>query len=48
MTRPGAFGGGLGLGDGGRLVPTRLADGDTVLLFTRAGKRVGSLSATSW
>jgi len=44
----GSFGGGLGFADDGRLVATMLADGYTVLLFTRAGKRVGSVSATSW
>jgi hypothetical protein len=45
---PGAFGGGLGFAEDGRLVATLLADGHSVLLFTRAGKRVGSVSATSW
>jgi hypothetical protein len=44
----GSFGGGLGFADDGRLVATMLADGYTVLLFTRSGKRVGSVSATSW
>ena len=44
----GAFGGGLGFADDGRLVATLLADGHSVVLFTREGKRVGSLSATSW
>jgi hypothetical protein len=45
---PGAFGGGLGFADDGRLVATLLSDGHSVLLFTRAGKRVGSVSATTW
>jgi len=44
----GAFGGGLGFADDGRLVATLLADGHGVLLFTRQGKPVGSVSATSW
>ena len=44
----GAFGGGLGFADGGRLVATLLADGHSVLLFSREGKPVGSLSATTW
>ena len=44
----GAFGGGLGFADDGRLVATLLADGHSVVLFTRQGKRVGSVSATSW
>jgi hypothetical protein len=45
---PGAFGGGLGFAADGRLVATLLADGQSVLLFTRSGKRVGSMSATTW
>ena len=45
---PGSFGGGLGFADEGRLVATLLSDGHSVVLFTRAGKRVGSVSATSW
>jgi hypothetical protein len=45
---PGAFGGGLGFADHGRLVATLLSDGHSVLLFTRAGKRAGSVSATTW
>jgi hypothetical protein len=45
---PGAFGGGLGFADHGRLVATLLSDGRSVILFTRAGKRVGSVSATTW
>ena len=45
---PGSFGGGLGFADEGRLVATLLADGHSVVLFTRTGKRVGSVSATSW
>jgi hypothetical protein len=45
---PGAFGGGLGFADDGRLVATLLADGRSVLLFTRSGKPAGSVSATSW
>jgi hypothetical protein len=45
---PGAFGGGLGFAADGHLVATLLADGHSVLLFTRSGKRVGSMSATSW
>jgi hypothetical protein len=44
----GSFGGGLGFADGGRLVATLLADGHSVVLFTRTGKRVGGVSATSW
>ena len=44
----GAFGGGLGFADEGRLVATLLSDGHSVLLFTRQGKPAGSLSATSW
>lgn len=44
----GSFGGGLGFADEGRLVATLLADGHSVVLFTRTGKRVGSVSATSW
>jgi hypothetical protein len=44
----GAFGGGLGFADDGRLVATLLSDGHSVLLFTRQGKPAGSLSATSW
>jgi hypothetical protein len=45
---PGSFGGGLGFAHEGRLVATLLADGHSVVLFTRSGKRVGSVSATSW
>jgi hypothetical protein len=45
---PGSFGGGLGFADDGRLVATMLADGYTVLLFTRSGERRGSVPATSW
>ena len=45
---PGSFGGGLGFADEGRLVATLLSDGHSVVLFTRTGKRVGSVSATSW
>ena len=45
---PGAFGGGLGFADDGRLVATLLPDGHSVILFTRAGQRVGSVSATTW
>jgi len=45
---PGSFGGGLGFAEDGQLVATLLADGHSVLLFTRSGKRVGSMSATSW
>jgi hypothetical protein len=45
---PGSFGGGLGFADDGRLVATLLSDGHSVVLFTRAGKRAGSVSATSW
>jgi hypothetical protein len=45
---PGSFGGGLGFADDGRLVATLLADGHSVLLFTRSGERAGSMSATSW
>jgi hypothetical protein len=44
----GSFGGGLGFADNGRLVATLLSDGHSVVLFTRGGKRVGSVSATSW
>ena len=44
----GSFGGGLGFADEGRLVATLLSDGHSVVLFTRAGRRVGSVSATSW
>jgi hypothetical protein len=44
----GSFGGGLGFADEGRLVATLLSDGHSVVLFTRTGKRVGSVSATSW
>jgi len=44
----GSFGGGLGFADEGRLVATLLSDGHSVVLFTRSGKRVGSVSATSW
>ena len=45
---PGSFGGGLGFAHEGRLVATLLADGHSVVLFTRTGKRVGSVSATTW
>ena len=45
---PGSFGGGLGFAHEGRLVATLLSDGHSVVLFTRTGKRVGSVSATSW
>jgi hypothetical protein len=45
---PGSFSGGLGFADDGRLVATLLSDGRSVVLFTRGGKRVGSVSATSW
>lgn len=45
---PGSFGGGLGFADEGRLIATLLSDGHSVVLYTRAGKRVGSVSATSW
>jgi hypothetical protein len=45
---PGSFGGGLGFAANGRLVATLLADGQSVVLFARDGKRVGSVSATSW
>jgi len=44
----GSFGGGLGFADEGRLVATLFSDGHSVALFSRAGKRVGSVSATSW
>src|SRR5215213_4745645 len=44
----GSFGGGLGFADEGRLIATLLSDGHSVVLFTRTGKRVGSVSATSW
>lgn len=44
----GSFGGGLGFAADGRLVATLLADGHSVMLFTRAGERAGSISATSW
>jgi hypothetical protein len=44
----GSFGGGLGFADEGRLVATLLSDGHSVVLFTRTGQRVGSVSATSW
>ena len=44
----GSFGGGLGFADEGRLVATLLSDGHSVVLYTRTGKRVGSVSATSW
>jgi len=44
----GSFGGGLGFADEGRLVATLFPDGHSVALFSRAGKRVGSVSATSW
>lgn len=44
----GSFGGGLGFADEGRLVATLLSDGHSVVLFTRTGKRAGSVSATSW
>jgi hypothetical protein len=44
----GSFGGGLGFAHDGRLVATLLSDGHSVVLFTRTGKRVGSVSATSW
>jgi len=43
----GAFGGGLGFANGGRLVATVLADHYTVLLFNRSGERVASLVARS-
>ena len=39
---------GLGFADEGRLIGTLLSDGHSVVLFTRTGKRVGSVSATSW
>jgi hypothetical protein len=45
---PGSFGGGLGWAAHGRLVATVLADGLTVVLFSRSGKRLGGVSATSW
>ena len=45
---PGSFGGGLGFADEGRLIATLLSDGHSVVLYTRGGKRVGSVSATSW
>ena len=45
---PGSFGGGLGFADEGRLVATLFSDGHSVALFTRNGKRAGSVSATSW
>jgi hypothetical protein len=45
--RVGAFDGGLGFADGGRLVATVLSDGYTVLLFDRSGKRITSLIARS-
>jgi hypothetical protein len=44
----GSFGGGLGFADEGRLVATLFSDGHSVALFSRAGDRVGSVSATSW
>jgi len=44
----GSFGGGLGFADEGRLVATLLSDGHSVVLFSRTGERVGSVSATSW
>jgi hypothetical protein len=44
----GSFGGGLGFADEGRLVATLFPDGHSVALFSRAGRRVGSVSATSW
>src|SRR5262245_2292973 len=45
---PGSFGGGLGFADDGKIVATLFSDGHSVALFTRAGERVGSVSATSW
>jgi hypothetical protein len=44
----GSFGGGLGFAKEGQLVATLHSDGHSVALFSRAGKRVGSVSATSW
>ena len=44
----GSFGGGLGFAGEGRLVAMLLSDGHSVVLFTRSGKRVGGVSATSW
>jgi hypothetical protein len=45
---PGSFGGGLGFAGNGRFVAMLLADGHSVVLFSRDGRRVGSVSATSW
>jgi hypothetical protein len=45
---PGTFGGGLGFADDGRLVAALMPDGLTVVLFSREGRRLRSIPATSW
>ena len=44
----GAFAGGIGFAEEGRLVATLSADGLLVHLFTRSGKPAGRQPATSW
>lgn len=44
----GAFGGGLGFTSNGRLVATVTPDGQTAVLFSRDGERVGRIPVTSW
>jgi hypothetical protein len=44
----GAFAGGMGFADEGRLVATLSPDGLFVQLFTRSGKPAGQQPATSW
>jgi hypothetical protein len=45
---PGTFGGGLGFADDGHLVAALMPDGLTVILFSRDGRRLRSIPATSW
>jgi hypothetical protein len=45
---PGTFGGGLGFADEGHLVAALMPDGLTVILFSRDGRRLRSIPATSW
>jgi hypothetical protein len=45
---PGAFAGGLGFAEEGRLVATLSSDGLLVHLFTRSGRSAGRQPATSW
>jgi hypothetical protein len=44
----GTFGGGLGFTVDGRAVATVTPDGNTAVLFSREGERVGRIPVTSW